>query len=190
MDLVDCLVESKKAIKYKRKNLDSVLYHTLDNNLVASNVRELTIIPKRTKEYFNDIFLMMVNAASTVNHDVYVSDSRNPASLRRFFDAVTTEMGRWDSIPGFLLYNSFPEKIINLHMKGCTCSSILNSCLRATFSVPVLKIALPENIKKTDKDYEIAYLLPIPSILGLYNKNKNGVQAIVRPTCFKMLIKK
>lgn len=186
-----CLKKSKTC-QYVRKTNDSILYLTGISN-VKSEVRSKIIKPEiniaNTEKDIDSLFISMINSASELNMYSYFSskpDLDNPA----------TEMGKHDCYPKNLIISKtnklFEEKdSIEVKMRGCTCSKIINDCLEVISKVKVNIIRT--NLKKINengKKYEIAYLIANSEACGLYTKLDTGIKMLIRPTgCFKLLFK-
>ncbi|MDO8640606.1 MAG: hypothetical protein Q7R33_03600 [Nitrosarchaeum sp.] len=183
-----CLAKSKsKTCTYQLQHTDNILYVTTKND-VKSIVRQSVIKPEiYGLNFVDDIFLKMINAASSVLHDVYVLTKDKPA-----LTAIATEMGRWDSIPKNIVVSKtnkmplFQNDTIEVAMKGCTCSNILNN-IGAKFPVNVIRTNIPLT-KWQSRNCEVAYFLASPECCGCYNIRKTGIQMIVRPVaCYQMI---
>jgi len=190
-----CLKESNTC-QYKRKTIDSILYMTGISN-IKSDVRTKTINPEintaNAEEDINNLFISMIDAATSI-YDTYVYSSY---VVKPNLIEPTTEMGQHDCYPKNIIISKtnklFPEEnSIEVIMKSCTCSKIINNCIGAVFKVNIIRTNLPRIKQFTHelktKEYERAYLIADPEVCGLYTKLDTGIKMLVKPEGFRKLL--
>jgi len=148
---------------------------------IHSKIRERKIELKTIKVEdgkINDVFLKMVDSASTLKHDLYHINNKNGLNL------VASDMTRWDCAPKNLLVSSsikIPElnnETITVHTIGHTCSSIINTCLGGVFTLDIIKF-------KSDKP--VVFLFSIPKICGIFKYDETGIKILIKPVgCMKV----
>lgn len=184
-----CLGQKEQSISYRRKTNDDYLLSTHDNYFWTT-VRTNPVAPDFVSSYLlniNELFRQMLFRASSIKQDIYVL-SKESTDFGKLLDAMTTEMGRWDTIPKCLIvskkFQFFQDKQeIDVHMRGCTNNDIINTVLTGTFTIPIIRSSL-----RTIKDQnEYGFLLS--NSCGFFYKQGKEIQILIRPVgCFRFEI--
>jgi len=183
MNFVENLLQKSKT--FKNTNSQTILLTKDEKINTFCRWNSIKIEAKIEADLSNKIFFKMLSLASSIIHDVFVTDELS----QKLLTTVASRMCQFDLVPTTLIAPSYLkiEKQIEIFVNPCTCSNIINNAITASFKVDVLKYDFTE--KYNDVLKHACFLLSSPKCLGRFHKIENKIGFLVRPTSvFKIIL--